>query len=212
MTRKVCIVCNDFGMGAPQVSSLRERRRRETEAAIHRAAVELIAAQGYDAVTVPMISERAGVCVRTFFNYFPNKESSVVLPFPSFDPELSAVVRSGPGAKRLMADVADLVINHIEVHTANSVGLTTLLPMICEIPELLRLHTAELAELETQLVELIAQRLRLPADDRRVEVIASAVMATASTAIQRWSRDPEAGSLSDEVRRCVNLLEPLQHL
>lgn len=197
-------------MVAPRMDSLRERRRRETEAAIHRAAVELIVEHGYDAVTVRMISERAGVSLRTFFNYFANKETAVVLPFPAFDEELSAVVRTGPGGTRLMTDVAELIINHIEHHTANSVGLATLLPMISEIPELHRHHAAELAELQTQLGDLIAQRLGLAGDDARVEVLASAVVASASTAIQRWSRDPGGGALADEIRSCVRLLEPLQ--
>ncbi|MGV0625378.1 TetR/AcrR family transcriptional regulator [Mycolicibacter minnesotensis] len=199
-------------MVAPEVTSLRERRRRDTEAAIHRAAVELISENGYDAVTVPMISERAGISVRTFFNYFANKETAVVLPFPPFDEALSAVVRSGPGADRLMSDVVEMVINHVQSHTENSVGLATLLPMIYEVPELLRLHTAELAQLEIQLGGLLAERLRLPISDRRVDVLAGAMMATASTAIQRWCRDPGSGSMPDEVRCCMSLLEPLQSL
>lgn len=197
-------------MSAARPSPLRERRRRATEAAIHAAAVELIGEYGYDAVTVHMISDRAGVSVRTFFNYFPNKETAVVQPFPPFDAALSEVVRTGPGAERLIADLAALVINHVESHSEGSVGLETLFPLVCEIPELLRRHTCELAQLETQLAELVAQRLALPDQDRRAEIIAAAVMTSVSTAVQRWSRDPGRGELTDEIRACLQLLEPLQ--
>ena len=189
-----------------------EHRRRATEVAIHRAAVELIGEHGYDAVTVNMISDRAGVSVRTFFNYFPTKEAAVVLPYAPFDPALSDVVRTGPGADRLFADLADLTVNNLETYNEGAVGPETLLPMIHEAPELLQRHTSELALVETQIGELIAQRLGLPGDDRRVEIIATAVIASAKTAIRRWSRDPGGGELADEVRSCMRLLEPLRSL
>ena len=41
------------------------------------AALELFAAQGYDETTTEQVTERAGVSPRTFFRYFPTKESVV---------------------------------------------------------------------------------------------------------------------------------------
>lgn len=178
--------------------------------AIHRAAVELIGEHGYDAVTVHLISDRAGVSVRTFFNYFPNKETAVVLHMPPLDESLSEAVRTGPGADGLVVDLAELVVNHIETRIEGAVGLETLMPMIYEIPALLRQHTADVAQIEGRIAELIAQRLTLPADDRRVELIGGAVTAAVLTAIRRWSRNPGQGELSDEIRSCLSLLEPLQ--
>lgn len=57
---------------------LRERKRRETRAAIERAAISLVDELGYDNVTVAMISERAVVSQGTFFNYFPTKDAAIV--------------------------------------------------------------------------------------------------------------------------------------
>src|SRR5271165_2273662 len=54
---------------------LRERRRRQTSADIRDAAVRLALQRGFDKVTIEEICVEAGISSRTFFNYFPNKES-----------------------------------------------------------------------------------------------------------------------------------------
>ena len=56
---------------------LRERRRRQTSADIRGAAVRLAQERGFDKVTIDEICVEAGVSTRTFFNYFPNKESAI---------------------------------------------------------------------------------------------------------------------------------------
>lgn len=65
-------------MGEQSAGGLRERKRRETRAAIERAAISLVDELGYDNVTVAMIAERAVVSQGTFFNYFPTKDAAIV--------------------------------------------------------------------------------------------------------------------------------------
>ncbi len=52
----------------------REQRKRQTRAALLRAAEELFTARGYDEVTVAEIASRAGVSVKTLFQHFRSKE------------------------------------------------------------------------------------------------------------------------------------------
>jgi AcrR family transcriptional regulator len=58
--------------GAP---SRRSEHKTRTKHALRTAALELFAAKGYDEATTEEIAERAGVSARTFFRYFPTKES-----------------------------------------------------------------------------------------------------------------------------------------
>ncbi|MEV7692893.1 TetR family transcriptional regulator [Microbacterium sp. NPDC089189] len=58
-------------------SGLRERKKRATENAIERAAIDLALAHGHAAVTVAAICTRADVSRSTFFNYMPSREAAL---------------------------------------------------------------------------------------------------------------------------------------
>lgn len=52
--------------------SRRERNKQVTRHAISTAALDLMREQGYEALTIDLVAERAGISRRTFFNYFPS--------------------------------------------------------------------------------------------------------------------------------------------
>ncbi len=56
---------------------LRERKRAASQRAIEEAAVDIAYTQGYQAATAEAIATQAGVCLRTFFNYFANKDTAI---------------------------------------------------------------------------------------------------------------------------------------
>jgi AcrR family transcriptional regulator len=56
---------------------LRERKKRQTRAAIAAAAMGLFRERGFDAVTIADVARAADVSEKTIFNYFPAKEDLV---------------------------------------------------------------------------------------------------------------------------------------
>lgn len=60
---------------ATDAPGLRELRRRETERRIVRHTLRLTADRGFDGFTVQELAEAVGISRRTFFNYFPSKET-----------------------------------------------------------------------------------------------------------------------------------------
>lgn len=83
---KTCSYCKIFPMASQQIptldlfeaSSVREQKKRSTRRALHLSALRLVLEHGLAGVTTDDIARAAGVSPRTFFNYFPTKEASLV--------------------------------------------------------------------------------------------------------------------------------------
>ncbi len=186
--------------------TLRERRRKETHDEIRRVALALVQGRGYDGVTVDLISERAGVSVRTFFNYFPNKESAMIAIPPSI-PESAAerfLSRSGP--HDLFADLADLAVSMFAEGNSAPSDFESSVKIVMSVPALATVQQGALLEREHQFIELIAARLTRGPDDEQPAVIAAALTGAIRVACQRWSRTDGRRPFGEEVRACVTLL------
>ncbi|HKX69530.1 MAG TPA: TetR family transcriptional regulator [Intrasporangium sp.] len=88
---------------------LRERKKRETRLAIHRAALDLVEEAGFDAVTTDQIAASAGVSPRTFFNYFPTKESAVLGSTPADLDEMRAQLEARPADEPILDSIRAIV-------------------------------------------------------------------------------------------------------
>ncbi|MGV8874857.1 MAG: TetR/AcrR family transcriptional regulator [Rhodococcus sp. (in: high G+C Gram-positive bacteria)] len=77
-----------------RVPDLRERRRRDTQLEITRAALELFETQGCAPTTVDQIARRAGVSPSTFFRSFASKEESVLVFDREFEADIDAWLAS----------------------------------------------------------------------------------------------------------------------
>jgi AcrR family transcriptional regulator len=60
------------------VAGLREQKKQRTKAALQRAALELVAAHGFDRVTTDQIAAAAGVSRTTFYRYLGTKEDALL--------------------------------------------------------------------------------------------------------------------------------------
>lgn len=96
---------------APELASRkavgrRASRQRATNIALRRAALRLIEARGYEATKTEDIARAAGVSPRTFFNYFPTKESVVFPPEGLMASLAAASLRSRPAGEDPVVSIA----------------------------------------------------------------------------------------------------------
>ncbi|MCF3932751.1 TetR/AcrR family transcriptional regulator [Acuticoccus sp. M5D2P5] len=172
-------------------SSLNARRRRRTARDIQNATLGLALAHGFGHVTTGMIADAAGVSLRTFFNYFPNKEAALAgepLRFKNFDFSWFRASRQPllPDLERLLGEiVADAGIDR---------------ERLCRIEELCRTDTNlqavfanSLQGLVDQLADLLVARM---GEDARqtAELVAALVGRALANAYRASVHDDEPTS------------------
>ncbi|WP_308213828.1 TetR family transcriptional regulator [Mycolicibacterium alvei] len=149
-------------------------------------ALNLFSAQGYDATTTDEIAKAAGVSARTFFRYFPTKQSVLFFGAYDFIQGFRAVYLAHP------ASVSD-----IEAMTESFASLTLGLKRIRRRVALyqnavassliLRGQERHDQDAKAQIVAMaVAERRGLPIPDAAAEVLAGVGLLLLDRAIKRW--------------------------
>lgn len=138
---------------------LRERKRRATTSAIQRAAIELALESGLG-VTVEEISRRAEVSPRTFFNYFPTKEDAFLGTVPPLPTGIARerFVTAGPDSD-LIDDLTQMLADMSGDEPVDSEVFLLRRRLVASHPELAARRLLTTRTLETQLLEIVQERL-----------------------------------------------------
>jgi AcrR family transcriptional regulator len=183
------------GDRSPRVEHADRKRNDLLEAALN-----LFSANGYDETTTDQIAEIAGVSPRTFFRYFPTKESvlffgeydfidavsGVYLAQPEGMSDFEAMANSfallAPGLKRIRKRIA-------QYHEAVASSLVLLG----------RERRNHQANAET-VAKVIAERRHLPKPDDECQLLASIGMLLVERALNQWLATP-GRNLDDIIRQ-----------
>ncbi len=171
-------------------SSLRERRRQQTALDIQMAALDLIAERGLSQVTTGMIAARAGVSLRTFFNYYPNKEAASVGHPPEFSE--TAVHRFVTGTGTLAEGLADMLREQFTLVAARHDMIEQLLAQVRRTPELLLPLEEAMREHRDALARILRRRL-VELDPADATLLADLLLAAIRHAILSRPADESAG-------------------
>ena len=193
----------------PDTSSRRDQHKSRTRQALRQAALELFAAQGFDATTTEEIAERAGVSVRTFFRYFPTKELVLFHGRYDFMQAFVAGLRAQPES-----------VGDVEAMRAAFLALS---PGFADRRKALRLYERAVASSHTlrgreqllqiedvhTIAEAIASRRGDAEPYEQCALLAAIGLLTYRRALGRWLAGPESGDFADAVADEFNLLEGL---
>ena len=185
-------------------TSLRERKKARTRAAIREHALRLFREQGYDATTVEQIAEAAEVSPSTFFRYFPTKEDVVLqddMELLWMDVFLAQPAGMGPiAALRAAVRAAFDGMGPGEL-----AELRETMNMAIAVPAVRARMLAEFARTTQVIAQAVAERTGKEASDFGVQALAGAVVGIAMAA---WFDQPEdLGGFGDKLERGLALLE-----
>lgn len=175
--------------------SLRERRRRQTSFDIHNAALRLARQRGVDKVTVEEISVEAGVSPRTFFNYFPTKESAVAYAPLEIPAELAAeFVEAGPTSPPvLLGDVIRLTIRNLAENTPSREEMADVFAVGLSSAAVASALLSQFDQFQERLAGLVAQRTGMKPSDDVPMLIAALALAVMRTGMVSWATAPPKG-------------------
>ena len=190
--------------GDPAQQGLRERKKRARRAALIDAAQHLVAAHGFDAVTVEMISAEAGVSARTFFNYFESKDDAVL---GAEDTGLSEeVVRTfvdGGPTGRLLTDLQALVASLLAPAAESHDRVKLAMDLMQHEPRLLQRHMVWMDRHKNQLAELFEARRATTPFSTDPELLTMLVLLLIRTALVAWEHAGYQGTPADHLPGAV---------
>ncbi|WBU36860.1 TetR/AcrR family transcriptional regulator [Homoserinibacter sp. YIM 151385] len=138
---------------------LRERKRIATRRAIQLATIQLVRERGIDGVTVEDIAGRADVSPRTFFNYFPSKDSALAGDTPHL-PEAEILERFVHGRQPLLLDLGDMLADAVQQNLQDLELVQQRRELVKANPQIMALRMAGMRSFEDELVHVVARRLR----------------------------------------------------
>jgi AcrR family transcriptional regulator len=174
------------------------------------AALELFARDGFDATHSDRIAERAGVSPRTFFRYFPTKESVVFHRDHWFMRSFAAAYLDQPGELSDYTALRKTFVEEAEGFGALRTRIETYRAAVDSSPVLLGREQEHLAEHAATLSEAIARRRGERAVDDASITLGIIALALYQRALRRWLDGPPARELAalvdDEFARLPSLV------
>jgi AcrR family transcriptional regulator len=188
-------------------SGLRERKKLATRAALHEAALRLVAEHGLASVSVEDIAERADVSPRTFFNYFATKDDAVL----GLDPEASGQQVAAFLARPVDESPVQALRSVARVQAAEMATDSELWPLRLKVidasPALLGRLAAAFGEGEKALAAAIATRSGTQfGTDAYPTLLAGVAGVAMRTALHRWLSSDFTAALPDLLDEAWDLL------
>ena len=177
--------------------SLRKKHVDRTRQAIMDAARALFRERGFHATTIDDIAERADVAPRTFFRYFPTKESVL---FSGGEEKLASIrefVLARPSGESPYGTVVAVLRGMANEMAADNEWSSLVCHLALEDRALLDAQRRGMIDRTSAvLVEAIADREGIPADGLGLRSVTAATVAAIATAIQAWLDDGASGDIN----------------
>lgn len=159
----------------------RERKKAQTRQRLQEQALRLFVEQGFEATTVEQIASVAGVSHMTFFRYFPTKEDAVLAD--SYDPLLVAAIQARPRSEDPVTRIRAAVREGLgAIYALDRDALLVRVRLSLRTPAL----RARLWENQFATRDLLAGALEDGEPGFATRVLASACLATLTTALEEW--------------------------
>ncbi len=192
----------------------RDRKKQATRRALRNAALQLVAERGFANVTIEDITEAADVAPRTFFNYFPSKESAVIGADPDRVELMRVSLIGRPSGESPLEALRAVLVEYTSAIAGElddlGEGREAWFRRFCVVrddPDLRGAYVAHVSELERGIVDALSRRLEKdPAYDPYPALVTATVFAAARVAALYWTANGGVDSLDQLTGAAIDTL------
>jgi AcrR family transcriptional regulator len=186
-------------------AGLRERKKRQAQAAIEEAALRLFQQKGYEQTSIQDIADAVMMSSRTFFRYFASKEE-VLLGFIRTAKSdgiraLQQVPSTAPPHAALRAVFGQLAGRYREQRS----GLLTRYEIARQTPSLASLFLYALMESEPDICDALCSHLETATNRNESRFLVAIYMAALRVSIEEWLERGGSGDLVSLLHRRMDL-------
>jgi AcrR family transcriptional regulator len=166
--------------------SLQSRKQELVRVAIHDAAIELFAANGFDGTTVEEVAKAAGVSRRSFFRYFASKDDLLAQDVLNYGKALATAVAACAPSLSPMEVIRETVAAGVK-YVASQPQSRQTIEIAVKSPSARQAYQSRLIDVEDMLAEGFAARTRSGSkDDLRSKMLATLALQIMNLTIASW--------------------------
>lgn len=181
--------------------SLRDRHKSQTARALRAAALKLFATQGYDATTTEEIAEKAGVSARTFFRYFPTKESLLYTGEHDWIQSITEDLPEQPKSRTDLDAMCQTIVKNVPRLERRRQSLLLFVRSIASSRTLRGLDGDHQRENIAVIADAIAARRGQRNADEACILLASITLLAYRRALELWLNGPTNGDLAKVITK-----------
>jgi AcrR family transcriptional regulator len=188
--------------------SWRERKKRQTRDALSWAVIRLSVERGWSHVTVEDAAAAASVSERTFRNYFASKAEAVAARHQDRMLRIAAELRSCPPGEPLWDAITSAVVSQFAGGQPQSRAWNDAIQLMVTEPDVAGEFLKANAAAQRDLAAAIAERTGTdPAHDLYPALVAAAITAAITTAMDHWLRADPPVALEGLMREALSQLQ-----
>lgn len=194
---------------AAPAANMVERKRRLVRDELARAAMKLMADQGFEETTVDQIVAAVGMSRRTFSRYFDSKEDVVVHTIAEAAERMCAELSGRPAdeppgvaLRHAMSVLTCLSVDHTD-------KMLRQIRLILDTPALLARYLERQSQWQAEITGILARRTGLDAGaDLRPALAAGVALTAVQTALSHWADSGGTKDMDELVDQAFALVTP----
>ena len=200
-----------FQFDESQPMSLRERKKRLTQATIEETALRLFQQQGYEQTSIQDIADAVMMSSRTFFRYFASKEEVLLGPMRTIQSDglrfLQQVAPTESPYAALRATFEYLASQYQQQRAS----FLTRYQVVMQIPSIASVYLYELMETEPALCDALCSHLEAATNRQEIRFLVAIFMAAFRVALEEWLEKEAQGDLVSLLREYLERFSSLSH-